>query len=203
VQQRRGPRAARLRPLNQFAVINTSKTLSTVDLLFMVEACDQQVDEFSEAWGLDPVACVVLYGDVSKLPVDDVMIAWVCDSLDEPDALGYHSAIGDRPFIKVLAQGPQTSITLSHEFLETLGDPTCDRWARVGDGTEIAVEVRPSSRAQRTCSARWARWTPVASPWPTSTDTVSGARKRARPRRPATAKWFGWARCCAGRLTGS
>lgn len=123
----------------EFAVVNSSKTLSDVDCEYMVVACQQQAVEFCQAYGLDPPAAA-LYRDVSKLPVDDVWICEVTDTLDEPSALGYHSDFGNRPYIRVLAQGPQTSITLSHEFLELLLDPTCDRWVPKGDGTEEAVE---------------------------------------------------------------
>jgi hypothetical protein len=124
----------------QFAVVNSSKSLDSRDVEFMVAACQAQAVEFCAAIGLDAPAAA-LYSDVSKLPVDDVWIVEITDSLDEPGALGYHSDVSNRPFIRVLAQGPQTSITLSHEFLELLGDPTCDRWAKRGDGTEVAVEV--------------------------------------------------------------
>jgi hypothetical protein len=124
----------------QFAVVNSSKSLDSRDLEFMVAACQAQAVEFCAAYGLDPPAAA-LYTDVSKLPVDDVWIVEITESLDEPGALGYHSDVSNRPFIRVLAQGPQTSITLSHEFLELLGDPTCDRWAARGDDTEVAVEV--------------------------------------------------------------
>lgn len=124
----------------QFAVLNSSKTLDDRDVEFMVAACQAQAVEFCAAWSLDPPAAA-LYSDVSQLPVDDVYIVEITDTLDEPGALGYHADVGDRPYIRVLAQGPATSITLSHEFLELLGDPTCDRWATRGDGTEVAVEV--------------------------------------------------------------
>jgi len=126
--------------MTQFACINTSKSLSNTDVEFMVAACQAQAVEFCQAYGLDPPAAA-LYRDISALPADDIYVCAIVDSLDEPGALGYHSELGDRPFIRVLAQGPQTSVTLSHEFLELLGDPTCDRWAKRGDGTEVAVEV--------------------------------------------------------------
>lgn len=123
----------------EFAVVNSSKTLGDVDVEFAVAACQAQAVEFCAAYGLDPPAAA-LYNDVSKLPADDVYICVITDDLNEPGALGYHSDDG-HPFIRVLAQGPQTSITLSHEFLELLGDPTCDRWAKRPDGSEVAVEV--------------------------------------------------------------
>lgn len=124
----------------QFAVINSSKTLDSRDVEFMVAACAAQALEFCRVWGLDPVAAA-LYSDVSQLPVDDTWPCEILDSLDEPGALGYHTYVGNRPVLRIMAQWADTSITLSHEFLETLGDPTCDRWMSRGDGTEIAVEV--------------------------------------------------------------
>lgn len=124
----------------QFAVVNSSKALSSSDVEFFVVACAQQLVEFAAAWNIDPWAAA-FYSDVTNLPQDDIVIAWIVDALDEPDALGYHSVFGSRPYVKVLAQGPATSVTLSHEFLETIADPTADRWMPKGDGTEVAVEV--------------------------------------------------------------
>lgn len=124
----------------QIAVVNSSKSLASADAAFMVAACAAQLAEFAKAWNIDPVAAA-LYANVDSLPVDDTWPCEILDSLDEKGALGYHSAIGNRPVLRILAQGADTSITLSHEFLETLGDPTCDRWVARGDGSEIAVEV--------------------------------------------------------------
>lgn len=124
----------------QFAVVNSSKSLKDADVEYMVVACQAQAVEFCAAYGLDAPAAA-LYRDVSKLPADDVYICEITDTMDEPGALGYHSELSNRPYIRVMAQGPATSITLSHEFLELLGDPDCDRWAKRGDGTEVAVEV--------------------------------------------------------------
>ncbi len=124
----------------QFAVVNNSKTLDSRDVEFMVAACAAQVLDFCRDWGVDPITAA-LYSDISQLPMYDTWPCEILDSLDEPGALGYHSSVGDRPVLRILAQGAATSITLSHEFLETLGDPTCDRWMAKGDGTEIAVEV--------------------------------------------------------------
>ncbi len=124
----------------QFACLNSSKSLSNVDVEFMVAACQAQAVEFCQTIGLDPPAAA-LYSALDGLPGGDIYVVDIVDDLDEPGALGYHADAGDRPYIRVLAQGPATSITLSHEFLELLGDPTCDRWAKRPDGSEVAVEV--------------------------------------------------------------
>lgn len=122
----------------QIAVVNSSK-LPTADLAFFVEACRLQLIECAAAWGLPPLAAA-LYADTASLPASDVYICEVVDDLDQPGALGYHSDDG-RPFLRIRAQGDATSITLSHEFLETLCDPTCDGWRARGDGTQVALEV--------------------------------------------------------------
>lgn len=123
----------------QIACINSSKTLADDDVAYMVEACAAQLIECAAAWGIPPLAAA-FYRTAATLPGEDVYICEIVDDLDQPGALGYHSD-DLRPFIRVLAQGPATSITLSHEFLETLCDPTCDQWRARGDGTQVALEV--------------------------------------------------------------
>ena len=123
----------------QIPVINSSKTLSDDDVAHMVEACAAQLLECAAAWGIPPLAAA-FYRTAATLPAEDVYICEIVDDFDQPGALGYHSD-DVRPFIRVLAQGPATSITLSHEFLETLVDPTCDQWRPRGDGTQVALEV--------------------------------------------------------------
>jgi hypothetical protein len=123
----------------QFAVLNSSKTLTNVEVEFFVVACAAQVFECARSWGVDPIA-VALYATVASLPQGDIYICEIVDDLNDPGVLGYHSFDG-RPFIRVLAQGGATSITLSHELLETLIDATADRWVKRADGSEVAVEV--------------------------------------------------------------
>src|SRR5262249_40004888 len=127
------------RALMQIAVINNSKALADTDVAFMVEACAAQLIECASAWGIPPLAAA-FYRDAATLLAADVYVCEVVDDLDQPGALGYHSD-DVRPFIRVLAQGAATSVTLSHEFLETLVDPTCDQWRARGDGTQVALEV--------------------------------------------------------------
>jgi hypothetical protein len=123
----------------EIAVINSSKSLSDTDVTFMVEACKAQLVECAAAWGIPPLAAA-FYAEVATLPASDVYVCEVVDDLEQPGVLGWHSD-DVRPFIKVLAQGEATSVTLSHEFLETLCDPTCDQWRARGDGTQVALEV--------------------------------------------------------------
>jgi hypothetical protein len=85
---------------------------------------------------------VSFYASVQELPIAEVITAVIVDDLDDPGALGYHSAILGRPFIKVLAQDVDaTGITLSHEIPEALIDPPADDWWTMPNGTKVAAEV--------------------------------------------------------------
>jgi hypothetical protein len=123
----------------QIAVVNSS-ALPNVDVCFMVEAVAYQVIECAKFWGIAPMACS-FYATVAGLPAADVHIIEIVDDLDQPGALGYHTDVAGVEYGRVLAQGAATSITLSHEALELLCDPTCDQWRPRGDGTQVALEV--------------------------------------------------------------
>jgi len=58
-----------------------------------------------------------------------------------PGALGFHDDEAGVIFARVEFQGEATSVTLSHEVLEELGDPTCDKYAPLGTGTSQALEA--------------------------------------------------------------
>lgn len=135
--------------VTQIAVLNSSSALKNVDVAFLVEAVSNQLVEFCQAWNLEPWA-VSFYNTAVGLPADDVFIFEYVDRLDVDGALAYHStdALG-RPYGRMLApnvfriQGvyPDDATDLSHEVLETRGDPTCDRWMKMPNGSECAVEV--------------------------------------------------------------
>src|SRR6185369_7456293 len=124
----------------QFACINSSSLPKDV-FLFAVQACGEQLEEVAAAWGLKPPAAAA-YETVAQLPADDIYIVEIVDDIDQPGALGFHSVdLVGRPYVRVLAQGAATSITLSHEFIETLIDLFCDQWMPRPDGTQVAKEV--------------------------------------------------------------
>ncbi|HXU23050.1 MAG TPA: hypothetical protein VN697_03360 [Tepidiformaceae bacterium] len=128
--------------MTQIAVLNGSSKLANIDVTFLVEACAQQLYEFCQRWNLDPWA-IGFYASTAGLPADDIYIFVYVDQLDVDGALAYHSvdALG-RPYGRMLPPDDKLDATdLSHEILETRGDPTCDRWFRMPDGVEIAVEV--------------------------------------------------------------
>lgn len=107
----------------------------------MVAACDAQVMECAAAWNIDPTP-VVFYAHAANLPRSNCRIMDIVDDLDEPGALGYHTDDAGVIYGRVLAQDPDaTSVTLSHECLEELCDPTADKWVKMPDGRDVALEV--------------------------------------------------------------
>lgn len=126
--------------MTQIALLNRSRYLSNADVAFFAAACNDQVIECAAAWSLraSPVA---FYSDAAGLPASDVRIMSIVDVLDEPGALGYHDDRAGVIYGMVLAQDEQTSVTLSHECLEELVDPTCEAWRPMPSGRQVALEV--------------------------------------------------------------
>jgi hypothetical protein len=110
---------------------------------------DTQAYEFAKTWGVDYTPVVFFSNDVLMKLEGDELTKFVTDArlltiqkaLDVPGALGYHDDIAGVILSRVMAQGPDTWITLSHEVLEEIGDPTCDVFAPLGDGREQALEA--------------------------------------------------------------
>jgi len=134
--------------MNQIACINRS-SLPDADVAFMAEACDRQVVEAAKAWDLMPWA-VVYYATPDGLP-RDCKIMLIVDSLDVQGALGYLEDDLGVIYGRVLNQGPvETCVTLSHECLEMLVDPTCTQWKQIGlSGRFVALEVCDPCQADR------------------------------------------------------
>lgn len=107
------------------------------------QAVDTQAREFAAAWGVPYTPVLYFSPDVLTKLADDELAEFVADarlltvqlSLDAPGALGYHDEVNGVIFARVKA-GPEWSVTLSHEVLEEMGDPTCDAWAPWSDGTQ-------------------------------------------------------------------
>jgi hypothetical protein len=157
----------------QIAVVNHSD-LEDADVAFMVEACNQQVIECAKAYDVDPTPAV-FYSDASGLPQSNCRIMDIVDDLDQPNALGFHDDALGIVYGRVLAQGPDdTSVTLSHECLEELIDPTCGEWRPMGGGRLVALEI---------CD-------PVEGDSYTQTVTVLGMERRVRLSNFVLPRWF-------------
>lgn len=137
----------------KIGVQNLSTLVTHQDVYNMVLLVNRQArDHFAPAWGILPPAVHYLPGGAQGEHYDAII--GVLDSADQAGVLGWHSEGPDadvygRVFAQpVLANGGNALTNhlsvcsvLSHEVLETLGDPACDAWRQRADGTLIAQEV--------------------------------------------------------------
>lgn len=147
----------------QFAIVNESKDASiTPAILEQISAAiERQLFEhyapFWEAQG----APVRVYTSLSQVPTSSAIVA-ILDSPDVANALGYHDVTPDgRPYARIFwepirgsggdlfASNNSLSVTISHEVLETIGDPYASFWG-VDPSTGIfyALELCDSVEAE-------------------------------------------------------
>lgn len=120
------------------AVVNLCRGLADSAVAYWAEAAHQQAIECAAAWGCQPTP-VIFVANTRDLPGDCRILA-IRAAIDEPGALGYHDTFGGRPFYEIKASG-QTSVTISHEVLEGMVDPQCNRWVLRDADHEEAVEI--------------------------------------------------------------
>jgi hypothetical protein len=132
----------------QFAVVkDPACPVDDVTVAIWCDALDKQLAEIASAWGIAP-APVVFYSVVDGLPPGCVVHV-VTTSMDVPGALGYHSALLGKPFVRSLFTTPdETPATMSHENGEALVDPGCDQWRPWRGGKEQALEISDRVEAQ-------------------------------------------------------
>lgn len=133
-------------------VQNFSTMVPKPDAYDMTLLVNRQVrDHVAPAWGILPPE--VAFMDAASGVHCDAIIG-LFDDADQAGDLGWHTeGAGDNIYGRVFAQpvlaNGGTTLTaplsvcsvLSHEVIETLGDPTCARWAQRADGTLIAYEL--------------------------------------------------------------
>jgi hypothetical protein len=133
-------------------VVNASTLVSDADVVRMTAACAAQLTrDVAPAHGMLPVPVV----PISKSAVrKGQRVISVVDTLDEADALGWHTedagehAYGVVGCKAVLNQGAKAltgaysvSSVLSHEIVEMFVDSTCALWADSGRGYMVAYEA--------------------------------------------------------------
>lgn len=142
------------------AIANGSTKFSDHDAILATRAIAHQVRyHAAPAWGMHAPP-VVFAGHIGAAGTPLVPIpagAYVIglfDTDDEPDALGWHTEdaqgnVYGRVNVGATLGAGGTSLTgsltvssvLSHEVLEAMVDPQCNRWAQDPDGKLWAVEV--------------------------------------------------------------
>lgn len=126
--------------MGEVAFVNRSKNLGDDVVAFGAAACARQAEEAAEAWGIKPIPVQVYRNGEGVLP-DECWVFTIVDTIDMTGALGYHDDWAGTIYGQILAQGDATTITMSHEVLETLVDRTCNQWRYMRDGRRIALEV--------------------------------------------------------------
>ena len=126
-------------------IINRSTVLSDADAASMVPALQKQISrDFAPLWGADATLHFVGAGQ------EPTPSHWACQLLDDdPGAsgdLGYHVDDTGIPtasiFLKEdLADNSSISVTISHELLEMLADPTANNVLQGADGRTYILEV--------------------------------------------------------------
>ncbi len=124
-------------------VVNRSTVISDATLKSYCAALQIQVErDFAPLWGIG--ATVALVAQPSN---DHPWVMFVMDDSDVVGALGYHDFTPTgQPVAKVFAKtdqhyGLSTSVTMSHELLEMLGDAGCDLTAQASDTQFVAYEA--------------------------------------------------------------
>ena len=133
------------------SVINQSSRVTNAEVESMTKALGvQYAQHVSPIWGLTPAVEAVGTGET---PTVGSTPAYIIDTPDVPNALGYHDEDANGPYIKVfvnpvLDNGGTTlmgslsvSAVLSHEGCELLGDPSANRWADGPNGSDYAIEL--------------------------------------------------------------
>jgi hypothetical protein len=123
------------------------------ELRRVVAALGRQAGEhYAPFWQSAPVD-IYLADSLARVGANDSVIALLRDA-DQAGVLGYHTTAPDgRPYGRVftrpifenggtlLSGANAVSVTLSHEYLETMGDPYVSWWADTPDGDEEALEL--------------------------------------------------------------
>lgn len=125
----------------QQALVTHSKRLSDVEIACIAEAVNEQLIECAQAYGVDPQP-MAFYSTALGLPASNCRIMDIVDTIDVPGAAGYHTNDFGIVYGRVLAQNVHdTAITVSHEALEMLIDPSAAVWRPMPDGFAVAHEV--------------------------------------------------------------
>lgn len=124
----------------KIAVVNHSTVVSDGQVSRWAEMVGRQVKkDVAPVWGVD---ADVQFETVTP---SDAWIVAVADDSNQAGALGYHEDTS-RPAAFVFAAddakyGMLASVTLSHEIIEMLVDPECNRVWKVGDDEAYIMEA--------------------------------------------------------------
>lgn len=134
------------RPRSGIYVVNRSTLATDMDVQAWTAACSFQLArDVAPALDRKPVR-VEFLTKASHAPAGAWIIA-VLDDADQAGALGYHTTDrAGRPWGRIFVRpcldyGVEPSTTLSHEVIETFGDPEVVAWRDTGRGYSVAYEL--------------------------------------------------------------
>lgn len=136
--------------MQSLVLVRAWRTVAMLDIQAMVPALQQQLDQdFLPAWqahGATPVTVSAV--DIDAIPTLDPVCWPVFINRHSSDGgvLGWHDDENTHVFGRVfagdcMAYGVAWQVTLSHEVLELVADPTINRTATTSDGRICALEV--------------------------------------------------------------
>lgn len=125
--------------MTQIPIVDLTGTVDPRTLDFLAKAWDRQAAEFAHDWGV-PYTPVLPYARVEDLPLasGECRLLTIESDLGTPGALGYHDDVLGAIFARIL---PDDNCSAgSHEVVEEEGDPTCEQYADMRNGQEVARE---------------------------------------------------------------
>jgi hypothetical protein len=126
------------------AIVNASSLIPNEALAQYSQDIQAQIDEdFYPIWGKR--ADITFIPQHGHPPTGSWPI-YINKHSSDPDALGWHTQDGQKIMGRVFAgdclkYGISVSVDLSHEVLETLGDPDCHQTMTLPDGRLAALEM--------------------------------------------------------------
>lgn len=142
-------------PVNHVAICNRSGgLLSDVILAAFVESYREALPEFCRAWSL-PIPGLAIYETSHHQVPEEEACLFVVNSAGDPGTFGAHTMFGKAVwgYLDVglcQASGEPISRVFGHELFELVADPGLDRWADVGGGERVALEVCDPTQRQST-----------------------------------------------------
>lgn len=129
--------------MSSIAIINQSTHVNDATMPTTIAALQRQITEHIKPWwGVD---ATLIYVPIGQSLSNTDPVPWkliLTDIVDDADALGYHLDSDNNPTAKVFptqdtAADSSLSVTISHELIEMLGDPTVNRTIVQGPSTYI------------------------------------------------------------------
>lgn len=133
--------------LGTIAVVNLSQSVTNQQLEAWMAAVKQQADTHVVPWWGYSINYVVI-PEGKKPPKSDWYMT-VADTIDSPNAAGYHDVDQNgNPIIKVDAQDTPVSVTISHEVCETISDENANT---IVTGCMDTINNKPCEMYRESC----------------------------------------------------